>query len=75
MRRSEATPKLLAALEEPGMLYLFEEDYEELLFVFSYIRKKGWSRKELTDAQKKELAEHLAIAMKEKFGESWVEGN
>ena len=55
MKRTEATPELLKSLEEPGMLYLFDEDIEEMDFVFSYIRKKGWSRTHLTDLQKKKF--------------------
>lgn len=73
MKRSEATPELLKSLDEPGMLYLFDEDIEEMDFVFSYIRKKGWSRTGLTDTQRQEIRENLAIEMKKKYGDDWVE--
>ena len=73
MKRSEATPELLKSLEEPGMLYLFDEDIDEMDFVFSYIREKGWDRTGLTDLQKKEIGENLAKEMKKKYGNDWVE--
>jgi hypothetical protein len=59
MKRSEASPGLLEILNEPGMLYLFDEDIEEMNSVFSFIHQNGWDRTNLSDEQKKQIDQYL----------------
>ena len=60
MKRSEATPEILEALEDPENIYTFEEDEKEMDLVFGYIRSKGWSLKGgLTEGQRKELDDYM----------------
>lgn len=40
MKRSEATPEILEALEDRENIYSFEEDYIEREIIFGYIHEK-----------------------------------
>lgn len=66
MKRSEVTPEILEALEEPGNIYTFEEDLIEREIIFGYIHEKGWSLKGgLTDEQREELDIYVTARLKE----------
>jgi hypothetical protein len=71
MKRSEATPGILKALEEPGNIYTFEEDEEEMRIIFPFMRAQGWlvSGRELTDDDRKIIDKHLKKILDELHGE------
>ena len=66
MKRNEATPELLKALEDPENIYAFEEDYIEIRLVSGYIRRyKKWSTSNgLSAEQKNEVSLFLEKALK-----------
>lgn len=71
MKRSEATPELLKALEDPENIYTFEEDKVYSDMGSAYIRTKGWKLTSLTDEQREEIERYLEIEMKKRYGDSW----
>ena len=75
MKRSEATPELLEALEEPGNIYMFEEDIEEAHIIFPFMRAQGWinTGHELTDDDRRLIGLHLKKVLDERYGEGEFE--
>ena len=75
MKRSEATPEILKALEEPGNIYMFDEDIEEAGIIFPYARKLGLINTgvEITDEHRRLMDIHLKKVLDERHGEGEFE--
>ena len=75
MKRSEATPELLEALEEPGNIHMFEEDIEEADIIFPFMRAQGWinTGHDMTDEDRLLLEIHLKKVLDERYGEGEYE--
>ena len=64
MKRSEATPELLKALEDPENIYTFEEDRLEAELCFFYLRAKKWVlHKGVTKEREKETERFVQFGL------------
>ena len=64
MKRSEATPEILEALEDPENIYSFEEDDLEWEIGRSFIKERGWNMYRLTDEQRVAVELYVQEKMK-----------
>ena len=64
MKRSEATPEILEALEDPENIFSFEEDDLEWEIGRAFIKERGWSMYRLTDEQRIAVETYVQEKMK-----------